>query len=78
MLRKTYTTEINTERLLLRRFEKSDAASVHRNWASDPEVQINYGEPVYETVEKVTELLEKYINRYSEPNYYRWTVFTHF
>lgn len=54
MLNKTYTTEIDTERLLLRRFEKSDALSVHRNWASDPEVQTNYGEPVYETLEKVS------------------------
>ena len=74
MLKKTYTTEIDTERLLMRRFEETDAGSVHRNWASDPEVQINYGEPVYETLQKVSELLDKYTARYNEPNYYRWAV----
>ena len=59
MLPKTYTTEVNTERLLLRRFEMSDADSVYRNWASDPEVQLNYGEPVYKTKASVSKLLAK-------------------
>ena len=74
MLKETYTEEINTERLLLRRFTEEDAGSVHRNWASDPEVQINYGEPVYETVEDVKGLLDQYIQGYSNPNYYRWAI----
>ncbi len=74
MLKETFTESINTERLLLRKFEMSDSASVFRNWASDPEIQHNYGEPVYSTLEEVNALLEKYIARYSEPNFYRWAV----
>lgn len=74
MLRKTYTTETDTERLLLRRFEMSDVESVHRNWASDPEVQLNYGEPVYKTIKRVSGLLDKYIGSYNKPYYYRWAV----
>ena len=74
MLNTSYTTEVSTERLILRRFEKSDVDSVFRNWASDPEVQINYGEPVYETKENVSELLDKYIAKYENPYFYRWAV----
>ncbi len=74
MLTKTYTTEVNTERLKMRRFEISDTDDVYRNWASDPNVQLNYCEPVYETRDKVSELLEKYIGKYDDPYYYRWAV----
>ncbi len=74
MLTETFTTNINTERLQMRRFVTSDAESVFRNWASDPDVQLNYGEPVYETQESVSELLDKYIAKYDEPYYYRWAV----
>lgn len=74
MLARSFTTEVNTDRLLLRRFLTSDADSVYRNWASDPDVQINYGEPVYETPESVLELLKKYIGKYDEPYFYRWAV----
>ena len=42
MLKETFTETINTERLVLRRFESSDVESVFNNWASDPEVQLNY------------------------------------
>ena len=74
MLPKTYTTEVDAERLLLRRFEMSDADSVYRNWASDPEVQLNYGEPVYKTKASVSKLLAKYIKNYEKPYSYRWAI----
>ncbi len=40
---------INTERLLLRRFNGSDKKiqEMLKNWISDPAVQNEYGEPVY-------------------------------
>ena len=74
MLTKTFTTEVNTERLQMRRFLLSDVDSAYRNWASDPDVQLNYGEPVYETREKVSELLDQYIGKYNDPYYYRWAI----
>ena len=67
------TKTIDTGRLILRRLEYSDAASVHRNWASDPEVQKKYGEPVYETPDDVKGLLDKYITSYDNGGY-RWAV----
>ena len=74
MLARSFTTDFETERLTLRRFTEADADSVFRNWASIPEIQQNYGEPVYATKEEVVSLLEKYIARYAEPNYYRWAI----
>ena len=74
MLKETFTETINTERLVLRKFESSDVESVFKNWASDPEVQLNYGEPVYSTTGEVKALLEKYISGYERANYYRWAV----
>ena len=74
MLKETFTETINTERLFLRKFESSDVESVFKNWASDPEVQLNYGEPVYSTTGEVKDLLEKYISGYERANYYRWAV----
>ncbi len=74
MLKKTYTTETETERLRMRRFEMSDVDSVYRNWAADPDVQLNYGEPVYETRERVSGLLTQYIGKYKDPYYYRWAI----
>lgn len=68
------TKTIETERLILRRFEYSDTADVHKNWASLPEVQTEYGEPVYETPDDVRELLKKYIEMYEKPFYFRWAV----
>ena len=69
------TQTIETERLILRRFFASDVASVFNNWAGDRQVQNDYGEPVYKTIEATSELLNRYINSYEKPETYRWGVF---
>ena len=74
MLNVTSTEEIKTERLLLRRFRTEDIASAFGNWAGDEETQTGYGEPVYETIEKTRELIEGYIEKYKQPDYFRWAV----
>ena len=50
---------IETERLILRRFEYSDCDAVFTNWASDENVQKMYSEPTYHTKEEVNGLLDK-------------------
>lgn len=75
MLTHVGTQTINTERLILRRFEYSDIDSMLRNWISDEKSQWDYGEPVYSTPEAVKELFDKkYIASYSRDDYYRWAV----
>lgn len=69
------TRTIETEHLVLRRFEYSDIDSMLRNWIADEETQWDYGEPCYSTPEAVRELFDsKYIVSYSRDDYYRWAV----
>lgn len=75
MLTHTGTIEIETERLILRRFEYSDIDSMIRNWIADEKTQWDYGEPFYSTPEEVRLLLDtKYIASYNREDYYRWAV----
>lgn len=68
------TETIDTERLLLRRFVRSDSADMLKYWVADDRVQPSYGEPVYCTDEEVGELLDKYISSYDSNDYYRWAI----
>ncbi|MEG0295158.1 MAG: GNAT family protein [Clostridium sp.] len=74
MLTHIGTQRIETERLILRKFNSTDADSVFKNWASDELVQSWYSEPIYETKEKTSELLNTYINSYEKEDYYRWAI----
>jgi len=74
MLTHIGTQTIETERLILRRFEYDDCDAVFRNWASDENVQKMYSEPTYHTKEEVKVLLDKYIGNYEREDYYRWAV----
>ncbi|MBQ3981385.1 MAG: GNAT family N-acetyltransferase [Treponema sp.] len=75
MLTHVGTQTIETERLILRRFEYTDIDSMLRNWISDEKTQYDYGEPYYPTPEAVKSLFDtKYIVSYSKDDYYRWAV----
>ena len=68
------TKRFETERLLCRRFEESDCTDMFRNWAANPNIQHEYGEPVYSSLEAVKGLLQKYIDSYRHPDVYRWAI----
>ncbi len=74
MLTHIGTLQIETERLILRRFEYTDVEDMLRYWISNPEIQSMYGEPVYTTRQEVKALLDKYIPSYEKLDYYRWAV----
>lgn len=74
MLNHVGTRIIETERMILRRFEYSDNLSMRKNWISNEKIQSLYSELVYTTEEKVKELLDKYIGSYREDDYYRWAI----
>ena len=61
-----------TERLICRPFVESDAEDMLKNWASDPDIQNEYGEPVYSDIAQVRELLIEYTT--GEKSRYRWAV----
>ncbi len=74
MLNHIGTKMISTQRLILRRFEYGDNTSMLKNWIADERIQSMYSEPVYTDFQQVKELLDKYINSYSNKDYYRWAI----
>ena len=74
MLTHIDTNTIETERLILRRFEYTDDNAMLKNWVADEKIQSLYSEPVYSTKDAVRELLDKYIGSYEKNDYYRWAV----
>lgn len=74
MLTHIGTMQIETERLILRRFEYTDDEDMLKYWVSDPEIQSMYCEPIYTTKQEVKKLLNKYISSYEQKDYYRWAI----
>lgn len=68
------TKPFETERLICRRFIPEDCNDMFEFWASDPNIQCEYGEPVYTTIPQVKALLTNYIENYQKSNYYRWAI----
>lgn len=74
MLTHNGTKTIETERLILRRFEYTDDTAMLKYWIADEKIQSLYSEPVYSTKEEVKELLDLYIGSYEKLDYYRWAI----
>lgn len=68
------TKTIETERLILRRYEYADSAAMLKYWIADEKVQSMYSEPTYTTENAVKELLDQYIGSYKNKDYYRWAI----
>lgn len=68
------TVTIETDRLILRKFNFTDAEDMLKFWVSKPEVQHMYAEPVYSTLTQVNELLQKYTDGYKSDDYFRWAI----
>lgn len=74
MLKHTGTIQIETERLILRKFVYDDIPHMLKNWISNPAVQNEYGEPAYKIATEVHELLSKWIANYNNNYFYRWAI----
>lgn len=69
------TTEIDTERLLLRRFKASDAEAMFTTWANDPEVTRYLSWRPHGTLEVTKEIISSWINSYGNQEFYNWAIF---
>lgn len=54
------TKTFESPRLIYRQFMLDDYEDMFRNWAADPDVQLEYGEPVYTSITQTRDLLRKY------------------
>ena len=68
------TITLETERLVLRKFEVEDAGAMFRNWASDPEVTKYLTWPPHASVEASKSIISSWIHLYSHDNQYSWTI----
>ena len=68
------TQNIETERLILRRFSTGDADAMFRNWASDPEVTKYLTWPAHTSTDVTRKVLEGWIPSYEQDTYYQWAI----
>lgn len=68
------TVELETKRLVLRRFSADDAQAMYDNWASDPEVTRYLTWPTHENAAQSEAILKDWILRYHEDDYYQWAI----
>lgn len=68
------TKELNTGRLVLRRFTVQDAPDMFQNWANDPEVTKYLRWQPHASMEVTANLLAEWVKNYNDPNYYHWAI----
>lgn len=73
-MNKTGTQQIETERLILRRFRIDDAEDMFKNWASDPEVTKFLTWPTHTGVDISKMVLSDWIPRYEDGGYFNWAM----
>lgn len=68
------TQKLETERLILRKFDINDAAAMYNNWACDDEVTKYLTWPAHTNPEISKSVLEEWVDSYSNDNYYQWAI----
>lgn len=68
------TQQLETDRLILRRYTKDDASAMYKNWASDDEVTKYLTWPTHESQEVTQQIIDEWVKSYSNENYYHWAI----
>lgn len=68
------TVDLETNRLLLRKFGLNDAQAIYNNWASDPEVTKYLMWPPHDSVSVSEKILKDWIKSYEKDNFYQWAI----
>ena len=68
------TKQINTGRLILRRFSVDDAQAMYDNWASDPEVTKYLTWPAHSGPEVSRMVLDSWVVGYERDDFYQWAI----
>ena len=68
------TKTIETDRLILRKHELSDADDMFQNWVTDPEVSRFWGWQPHKNIEETKSLLAGWIEDYKKIDTYHWII----
>ncbi len=68
------TKTIETERLLLRKFNKEDAGAMFRNWESDDKVTEFLRWKTATDISEAAEVLREWIQGYERHDFYQWAI----
>lgn len=68
------TQTLESERLILRRYQSEDYKAMYKNWASDPEVTQYLMWPTHPNEEVSKSVTEEWLANYSNEKYYNWAI----
>ncbi len=68
------TVTLETDRLILRKFNYDDVYDIYNNWANDIDVVKYVTWDIHNTIEDTKIVLNKWVSSYSRDNYYRWAI----
>ena len=74
MLNHVGTQPLETSRLILRRYEMSDADDIYNNWVTDPEVSRFWGWKPHKDINETKSELVNWIEDYSKTDIYHWVI----
>ncbi len=74
MIKHIGTQVIETERLILRKFEITDAKEMFNNWAGDPENCEHLTWSAHKNVEETKKIIADWAKNYENKNYYNWVI----
>ncbi|WDV45017.1 GNAT family N-acetyltransferase [Clostridiaceae bacterium M8S5] len=74
MLNHIGTMDVETDRLILRKFKADDAKDMYNNWASDPEVTKYMTWKAHTNIDVTKGIIDSWINSYENKEYYQWAI----
>lgn len=68
------TKKLETDRLILRRFTNSDAASMYKNWAADEDVTKYLMWQPHSSIQVSQSVTDEWVRQYQNDNFYQWAI----
>ena len=68
------TQRLETDRLILRRYEIDDAAAMYKNWASDSEVTKFLMWKTHSNQEESQSIMDSWVRQHTNDKYYHWAI----
>ncbi len=68
------TIRLETEHLLLRKFQKADIVFAYKNWTSDSTVTEFLRWPTHSNISVTERVVDSWIDEYKKTDYYQWAI----